>query len=86
MKSKAKKCHLLAKSDNPVSVRIEDAEIANSDQEKLLCINMDCNLTFETHVNQIYKKASQKLIAISRISTYMSVGQRKLIMNAFFII
>ena len=84
MKSNAKKCHLLTKSDNPVSVKIGDTEIINSNQEKLLGINIDCSLTFETHVNQICKKASQKLSAISRISSFMNITQRKLIVNAFF--
>ena len=83
MKSNADKCHLLTKSDSPVTVNIGDTSIKSSNSEKLLGITIDSQLTFEPHINQMCTKASQKLNAISRISQFMNFDQRKLIVNAF---
>ena len=84
MKSNTEKCHLLFKSDNPVSINLGDSQISNSKMQKLLGVNIDVDLTFESHVKELCKKASQKLSTISRISSYMTLPQRKLIVNAFF--
>ena len=34
----------------------------SEDEQVLLSITTDCNLTFESHINSIYKKASQELM------------------------
>ena len=83
MKSNPEKCHLLVKSDEPVSVNICGSYINNSSSQKLLGVTIDSRLTFESHINQLCTRASQKIGAISRISPFMNLSQRKLIMNAF---
>ena len=57
--------------------------ISNSAYEKLLWVTFDNKLTFNIHINKLCKKAGQKLYARARISRFMSIDQRKLIMNAF---
>ena len=83
MKSNAEKCHLLVKSDTPVSITIGQSNIKNSSSVKLLGVTIDSNLTFEPHINNTCKKSSQKLSAIARISPFMDLQQRKLLMTAF---
>ena len=45
---------------------------------------MDHFLIFNEHVSKLSKKASQKLHAITRISSYLDKNKLRLIMNAFF--
>ena len=40
----------------------------SEDEEVLLSITTDSNLTFESHINSIYKKASQKLMSLQQVS------------------
>ena len=51
--------------------------------KKILGVHFDNKLKFNTHVNKLCKKAGQKLHALARVSTFMSMNQKKLLMNAF---
>ena len=55
----------------------------NSDKEKLLGVTIDSHLKFESHIKNLCSKASQKLYALSRMSLYMSLNQRRMIMQSF---
>ena len=48
--------------------------IKKSTKEKLLGVKFDSNLSFENHVTSLFKKASQKLHALARISYYMDLN------------
>ena len=52
-------------------------------KQELLGITIDSNLSFEQHVSNIYKKASQKLNALARISSSMDIQKRRAIMKSF---
>ena len=56
------KCHLLTRTSEEMSVKIENEIIKNSLQEKLLGIVIDNRLTFEPRVKNLCKKAGQKLM------------------------
>ena len=43
----------------------------------------DNKLNFEYHLETLCKKAGQKLHALIRVSSFMSLQQKKIIMNAF---
>ena len=61
MKANPGKYHLLlSATEETNTLNIEDICINGSKCEKLLGINIDSNLTFETHVESLCKKASQK--------------------------
>ena len=68
---------------NSRPIKIGDSSIFCSSEETLLGILIDNKLTFDPHVEQLCEKATQKLHALKRIAQYMSIKQRKLIMNAF---
>ena len=57
--------------------------IHNSENEKLLGVYFDSKLNFKTHVTKLCKKAGQKLHALARISNFMNLNNRKMLMNAF---
>ena len=52
-------------------------------KQKLLEMAIDSNLSFEEHVNNICQKASQKLNALARISSYMDIQKRQATMKSF---
>ena len=58
------------------SIMIESKQIRNSSCEKLLGVFFDSKLTF--HIDNIFKKASQKLNAIPRITPYMDSNKKRL--------
>ena len=83
MKANSNKCHLLVSSNESCTAKIEDFNIKNSTEQKLLGLKFDSNLSFENHVTSLYKKASQKLPALARISHYMDLNKRRNLMKAF---
>ena len=84
LKANPDKFHLLLNSnDKALSIRVDKYNISNSQNETLLGIVIDNNLKFDVHVNKLCTKASQKLHALARISKYMTIENRKKIMNAF---
>ena len=84
MKSNADKCHLLVSTNETMKIQVENYNIANSKCEKLLGINFDHNLNFDKHLSELCKKASRKINALSRITPYMNVSKKRILMNAFF--
>ena len=85
MKMNEDKSHLLVfgNKDNEVTVNISGSLIKESDEEKLLGVTLDKTLNFKTHVNNLCKKASQKLHALARVSRYMDKPQLELTMTSF---
>ena len=68
IKANADKCPLLVSSDQSCTAKIEDFSIKNGTEETLLGAKFDSNLSFESHITSLCKKASQKLHAVARIS------------------
>ena len=84
LKPNPEKWHLLlSEIGDEHCVKIEQQFILNSANEKVLGVFFDNRLNFKCHLNKLCKKASQKLHALARVSTFMSCNQRKSIMNAF---
>ena len=84
MKGNVDKCHILLSTNDIVHVNIGTAQISNSNCEKLLGINIDSKLNFERHIGDLCKKASAKLNALARVSHFMTLDKKRLLMNAFF--
>ena len=83
MKINPEKFHLLMSTTKDLQIDICNESIANSHKEKLLGVIIDNNLSFEEHVENLCKKASQKINALARLASYMNFEQRKLILNSF---
>ena len=60
MKVHANKSHLLAFGNVRSKAKIDKNYIESEKEQVLLGIMIDANLTFENHINNICKKASQK--------------------------
>ena len=74
---------LLSDNDEEHYVKVDNYSIQNSKSEKMLGNILDNGLTFNTHVSKICDKASQKLHALSRVSSFMNFTKRKVLMLAF---
>ena len=83
LKANADKCHLILSTDEPFSINIDNEVIKNSNNKKLLGINLNNRLGFDTHVANICNRVSKKLHALARISQYMSIHKRRMTMKAF---
>ena len=83
MKANPDKSHLLLSDKNNLVANIHGTVIKNSHSEKLLGITIDSDLKFDEHITNICKKANQKLHALARVSSFMNLRQRKIIMNSF---
>ena len=86
MKANPDKCHLLISSSDKVSICVDNYNIKSSKCEKLFDIKIDNKLNFNTHIDEIYRKAGQKLNVLSRVTPYMDLSKLCLLLNAFFIL
>ena len=83
MKANPEKCHLLINAGRPATVKIGKHTISNSYCKKLLGFQIDSQLNFNNHLETIIKKASQKVHVLARITHYMHISKRKLLMKVF---
>ena len=67
MKMSPHKFHLLPCDKKINQVDIFNEKLSSTCREKFLRIKIDDKLTFEEHVEKLYKKASQKVNALARI-------------------
>ena len=65
------------------TVTIGNSTIDESDYEKLLGVTFDKKLSFRKHVEELCKKANQKLHALARLSTYIDPIKSEILMNSF---
>ena len=84
MKANEDKCHLIVNTNELTEIKIGDFTIKNSASEKLLGVNIDSKLNFDCHVNHLCNKANKKLRALARVTSYMTLEKKKIVMNSFF--
>ena len=84
MKANPNKCHLLISSTSQSELKIGNVTIKSGICEKLLGIKIDNKLRLNAHVEDLCKKASRKVHALARVTSYMTVSKRHILMNAFF--
>ena len=83
MKANPDKCHLLLSTNQNKLTKINSNVIHNSSSEKLLGITIHTKLKFDIHINNLCKKACQKLSALRRIlSCLVNVNKRQSVMKA----
>ena len=83
LKANADKCHLVLSTDELFSINIDNEVIKNSNNKKLLGINLNNRIGFDTHVANICNRVGKKLHALARISQFMNIHKRRMTMKAF---
>ena len=85
MKLNKDKCHLLVsgyKHEN-VWAQTGDEKIWESNKQKLLDLKTDRNLHFNEYMSLLCKKACKKLSVFARLSNFMSIKQRRVLVKPF---
>ena len=83
MKVNTDKSHLLLSGNTKLISNIDNNLIESEKQPVLLGITIDSSLSFEEHINNLCKKASQKLNAPASIFRYMDIQKRRTLMKSF---
>ena len=78
LKANADKYHLILSTDEPFSINTDNEVIKNSNNKKLLGINLNNRIGFDTHVANICNRVSKKLHALARISQVMNIHKRRM--------
>ena len=85
MKANPDKCHLLLSKNGDLVANIDGNEISSTNFERLLGVTFDHRLSFNHHVSNLCKTASNKLHALSRIASYMDKDMKKVLFNSYFL-
>ena len=83
MKANSDKSHLLMSCSGISTPLIDGFSIDSSVKEVLLGTTINKELKFDDHVNNLCKKACQKLNAVVRIAPFMNIEKKRIIMKAF---
>ena len=78
------KFHLIVSVNENACIKLDDFTITNSEKEKLRAITFDDKLKFQYQIENLCKKASLKLSALSRVAPFVDLPQKKILFNAFF--
>ena len=70
------------KEKNTLRLNINDNKILTMNKVKLLGIEIDSDLTFTAHIQNLCCKVNRKINAFSRLNTYISRPQAMMICNA----
>ena len=77
------KSHLLLSRNIKLTSNIDNNITKLEMKKELLGITIESNLSFRGHVSNICKRASLKLNALTRISSYMNIKKRRAFMKSF---
>ena len=83
LKANSGKSYAMLTTDNKLKINVKGIPISNEKIVKLLGVTVDNKLSFESHLNLVCKKVSQKLHAFARVSKFISKEKLKVVMKAF---
>ena len=79
------KRHFLTSPYQRRSLKIQDSIITPSSSEELLAVLIDSELTFHDHINRLCSNANQELSVLARVSKYMTLRKRRVLMSSCII-
>ena len=56
--------------------------LKNSKEQKVLRVTIDNKLIFKSHMKNLCKKVSQKIGALSRLSSHLNYSQKRLVLHS----
>ena len=77
MKANSNKSHILLGCSGPSRALFDDSSIESNTKEMLLEITIDKDLKFDKHVNNLCKKACQKVNALVRLTLFMNIDKKE---------
>ena len=79
------RCHLIMSSNDFNEIKIGNTLIKRSNCEKLLGAKIDIKLTFDDYIEDLCRKANDKLGAPGRVNSYIGLAKKNLVINSFFV-
>ena len=64
-------------------MNVDGLKINKNDTEKLFGVKFDKKLTFDDHIFDICKKPGRKISPLARVTPYMGIAKKCILMNAF---
>ena len=83
MKSNPDKCSFFCSTSKKVSLIVENKDINNSMHDRLLGVKIDSKSFFNTHIDDICKKASLKFNPLSRITPLLDFIDKFFFLSQF---
>ena len=83
MKANSDKSHFLLSCSEPFTALIGGSSIESNREEILLGIKVERDLKFYEHVNNLCKKACQKLTALVRLAPFINFDKKRIVMKTF---
>ena len=84
LKGNADQFHFLVSTSQEVSLNANNFKIKSSDCKKLLGVKFDSKLRFDQHITDLCRRASSKIHARARMTPFINLSKRRLLMNSFF--
>ena len=84
LKGNDDKCHFLVSTIQEVNLNVNSFKIKSSYCEKLLGVKFDSKLRFDQHISDLCRRTSRKIHALARVTPFMNLSRRRLLMNFFF--
>ena len=73
---------MILNTNEPAQIQNGESLIESSNCEKLFVVKIDSKLSFEQHIKIVCKKASN-LRGLARVTPYMAIKKKKVLMNPF---
>ncbi len=71
----------LPEQDRILKVNCNDTQLDNVENDELLCVHINNNLSWENHINSILSKVNRNIALLRRIKSYLTVDVRKMFFN-----
>ena len=79
-------CYLLVSSNDRVSMNSDGFKKDKNDTEKLLGVKFERKLTFDDNIWDISQKAGLKISASARVTPYIDIAKKPILMSNFFLV
>ena len=83
LKANSAESQVMLTRDKKLKINVKGSPISIEKIGKLLGVTVDDKLSFEPHLNLSWKKVSQELHVLARVSKFISKKKLRGIMNAF---
>ena len=68
--------------DSSLELKLVNSDIEQVDSQKLLGVTIDKHLNFDVHIEELFKKLSQRIAVLGKIRRFIPIEQRILYYNA----
>ncbi len=72
----------LPEQDRMLKVNLNDTQLDNVENDKLLGVHINNNFSWENHINSVLSKVNRNIALHGRIKSYLTLDVRKMFFNS----